>query len=998
MKNAKFLYCLPLTLLIAACGENPQDVGSCESFDWGWKFAKFGKHADCLAKAEPGVAISPATASSAEDHNPAKNAVDGDLTTRWCAAGAGTANLTFDLGKICDIAQSSIVWEEAADYGYAIEASSDGKTWEKVADKTNAKIAEKNSKDNFKISARFLKLSINPAQRRHWPSVYEWTLFDATGEKIVPVIETDGNAFAYEVAFDDSAWRSLDLPHDWGVESEFLSSEPNQTGSLPWNAVGWYRKEFTVPAEKQGKQFYLNFDGVMMMPKIYVNGKLAGEWKYGYSSFQIDITPFLKFGEKNIVAVRAENLPNSTRWYPGAGIYRHTYLVEKSPTHIGYNGVWVKTPEITTIESRNGKRFAGTAKIEVATEIETHGNDKNYSVENVISKDGNELARFAGTQFTLKNVELWDIENPALYTLTTLVRDGNGKLVDEQKTEFGIRKSEWKSDGFYLNDRRVQIKGVCQHHDLGPLGGAIHKRAIERQIEILQSFGVNAIRTSHNPPAPEFLALCDKMGVLVNAELFDCWKYLKEGKINGYNLFWNDWRERDVRNFVKRDRNHPSIICWSVGNEIEEQGAHDGAEIARDLVQRFKKYDPTRPTTVGSNDIRASKTEFGKQFDIFGFNYKPNNYNEFAKANPNMPFFGSETSSCVSSRGYFMFPRNDDYSHFWNRNFCDNNLEFHVGDYSIYSPGWAYSPDVEFGAQEDAPRSAGEFVWTGFDYLGEPTPWNLGRRPANDFRGASPEEIAKLEAEFKKIQAQGARSRSSYFGIVDLCGFWKERTYLYQSQWMPNVPMAHILPHWNWVGKREGKITPVMVYTSGDEAELFLNGKSLGKRKKNAGTPLTGKDLRGDMQERFRLVWRDVKFEAGTLEVVAYKNGKEWARDKVETTGVPAKAIASVDRTTIAADGRDLAYVTIRIQDAQDRNVPDANNMLHFKVEGDAAEIVGVCNGDPTDHLSMKGDKMPAFSGMAQVILRSRRGVAGTAILKIEGENITGTTVEIKTK
>ncbi len=989
-------YVLPEKTVFADAGV------SRETFDFGWKFAKFGKHEDCVSAFEPGTPEGVATATSQEAHNPAAFAVDGNEDTRWCASKRHAAALTVDLGRECEIHSTQVIWEREANYPYKISVSSDGENWTTAVNQMQKSVPAKTNTDVLNKTFRYAKIAVEPAGGA-WPSIREWTFFSGAGVAVRPVGKNGAEARkAFESEFDDSGWRALDLPHDWGVESRFLPSEPNQTGSLPWNAVGWYRKEWIVPAEDSGKKFYLDFDGVMMLPKVYVNGQLAGEWKYGYSSFRVDITPFLKFGAKNVIAVRAENLPNSTRWYPGAGIYRHVWLVKKNPIHIAYNGIFVRTPEISDIGIFDGKRRAGTAKVVAETAVDADGNAEaagtGIRVVSEIRRDGKVVASATNkagvpAEFALSDVELWDIENPVLYTLTTTVV-ADEKTVDRQETAFGVRKSEWKPSGYYLNDRRVQLQGVCQHHDLGPLGGAAHTRAMERQIEILKSFGVNAIRTSHNPPAPELLDLCDRMGILVDDELFDCWKYLKEGKANGYNLFWNDWRERDVRNFVTRDRNHPSVIAWSVGNEIEEQHKPDGPALAKDLVSRFKKYDPTRPITIGSNDIRASKNDFGKQFDVFGFNYKPNDYPEFAKNNPNMPFFGSETSSCVSSRGFYSFPAGDNYEPFWKRNFCDNLAACQVSDYGICATGWGYAPDVEFGALEDEPRCAGEFVWTGFDYLGEPTPWNLGRKPENDFRGASPEEIARLKAEFEEILKQGSPSRSSYFGIVDLCGFWKDRTYLYRSQWMPDVPTAHILPHWNWQGSREGKTTPVFVYTNGDSAELFLNGKSLGRRSKKSGARLTGKDLNGDMRERFRLTWMDVKYAPGTLEIVAYKNGKEWARDKVETTGVPTGFTADADCAAIRGDGRDLAYITVAVRDSRGRVVPTASNLFRFSVRGNA-EIVGVCNGDPTDHASLKGTEMKAFAGLAQVILRSMRNSAGTAELFIDGGELGKQTLKI---
>lgn len=874
--------------------------------------------------------------------------------------------------------------------------------------------------NTLKITSTFLAIALGaitllakPTQRKTFD--FDWKFAKFGGFEDCIASQDPGEAAA-KPNYSDSKWRKLDLPHDWGVESRFMPNLPNQTASLPWNAVGWYRKEFNLKPDADSR-YFIDFDGVMMTPQVYVNGQLAGEWKYGYNSFRVDVTKFLKSG-KNVVAVRAENKQNSTRWYPGAGIYRHTYFVESPSVHIAHWGVFVHTPEIRGIKKINDKKppkeiKASSAKVATETTVaNTRGNAIEAEVIQEIfpipsEKGAKALAQkstkikveanseaVAKTELILNSPKLWDILSPSRYTLQTTIRV-NGKPIDRSRTKFGVRKAEWKTDGFYLNDRRVQIKGVCQHHDLGPLGGAVHERAIERQVEILQSFGTNSIRTAHNPPAPELLEICDEKGILVDAELFDCWKYLKEGKANGYNLFWDAWRERDVRNFVVRDRNHPCVIAWSAGNEISEQGANDGKEIARDLVRLFKKYDSTRPITVGCNDLSASWNGFGKEFDVYGFNYKPNNYKDFAKKNK-QPFVASETASCLSTRGFYSFPENDkDFEPFWKRNFCDNLAICQVSDYGLYAPGWSYAPDVEFGALEDEPNCAGEYVWTGFDYLGEPTPWNLGRKPENDFRGVPEKELKKMKEEMDRLKRQGSPARSSYFGIVDLCGFWKDRAWIYKSHWMPDVPTAHILPHWNWKGVRDGKITPVMVYTSGDSAELFLNGKSLGKRKKKDGAPLSGKDMNGDLRERFRLVWMNVKYEPGTLKVVAYKNGRKWAEDVVETTDAPAQIEATVDRDTIAGDGRDLAYVTILITDKKGRKVPTADNRLKFSVSGNA-ELVGVCNGLQTDHDSMKGDTIKAHAGMAQAILRSKRDSGGKATLKISGEKLPSKSIEIK--
>ncbi|MGN0835023.1 MAG: sugar-binding domain-containing protein, partial [Candidatus Spyradosoma sp.] len=488
-----------------------------ETFDFGWKFAKFGRHADCLSAVEPGKEIFPGKATSQEAHNPAGNAFDGNDATRWCAANASPAALEVDFGREIDAATTEILWEQNAVYRHKIFVSGDGKNWTLAADNSAKAAPAKKDASRLGKKFRFAKVEVAPGGGA-WASIFEWRFFDAAGTRILPEAKREGEP-PFDVAFDDAKWRALDLPHDWGVESRFLPQLPNQTASLPWDAVGWYRKRFDVPASKAGKKFFLDFDGVMMMPKVYVNGQLAGEWKYGYSSFRVDITPFLKFGEENVVAVRAENLPNSTRWYPGAGIYRHVWLVEKNPVHIAYNGVRVTTPEISDIETRDGKFFAKTAKALAETAVEGASGNA-IRVRSEILKDGATLASAESAadvpaELALADVELWDVENPALLTLATSVFVDD-LLVDRQETVFGVRRAEWKPEGFFLNGRRVQIKGVCQHHDLGPLGGAAHTRAMERQLEILKSFGTNSVRTSHNPPAPELLDLCDRMGILVD--------------------------------------------------------------------------------------------------------------------------------------------------------------------------------------------------------------------------------------------------------------------------------------------------------------------------------------------------------------------------------------------------------------------------------------------------------------------------------------------------
>lgn len=792
--------------------------------------------------------------------------------------------------------------------------------------------------------------------------------------------------------FNDSTWRKLDLPHDWGMDTPFVKSEPNETGKLLWNGVGWYRKEFEVDAKSKGNRLYLDFDGVMMEPKVYVNGKFAGEWAYGYNGFRVDITDFVKFGEKNLVAVRAQNLPESTRWYPGAGIYRHVWITESNPVHIAHWGVFVHTPQIDGVKPKGKGFVASSAQVMTETTI-TNTTNQTAPIKVLqevllngrpVAKGASAVGRLAAGQketvkvpLVVRNPMLWDINQPALYTLRTRVVSGR-TMIDLKETTFGIRKIEWKLDGFYLNERKVKIQGVCMHHDLGALGTAVHQKGYERQIKILQSFGTNAIRGSHNPMAPEMMEAADRAGMLFAPELFDIWKFQKYGKYNGYHKYWEKWHEKDLINFVHRDRNHPSVICWFAGNEITEQGkGADGIAVAKRLLDLFHREDPTRLVTIGCNDAGAANNGFGDVFDIYGFNYKPWMYKGYV--NKKKPFWASETSSCVSSRGKYFFP---EAAKFWDKG--AGHHQFHVSSYDLYAPGWAYRPDIEFAAQDDCPEVAGEFVWTGFDYIGEPTPYNQDSSQENNFVNLPKAERERMMAMMKEMGAR-APSRSSYFGIVDLCGFWKDRTYSYQAQWMPHVPMVHILPHWNWVpvhvGKgteRIGKVTPIHVYTSGDSAELFINGKSMGKKSKGKGE-----------RDRYRLCWEDVKFEPGRVEVVAYKDGKEWAKDRVETTGLANRIKLEADRQKILGDGRDLSYITISLHDNKGRFVPTATgNLLKIKVTG-PIEIAGVCNGDQTDHNAFKGtDEILAFSGMAQVVLRSKRGEKGNATITITSEGL----------
>ena len=753
--------------------------------------------------------------------------------------------------------------------------------------------------------------------------------------------------------FDDGAWRVLDLPHDWGVEGPFRGDLPNETGKLPWAGIGWYRK--VLPKQEPGKRVYLDFDGAMSHPKVFVNGQLAGEWAYGYASFRVELTPHLKTDGPNVIAVRLDNPPDSSRWYPGGGLYRHVWLVTGGPVHLAHHGVFVHTPEVSVER----------ATVAIETTLEGGTGEVRHEVlwkGKVVGKAEGERATL-----TLTRPQLWSVEKPQLYQLRTSVLV-QGKVVDTQLTTFGIRKVEWSgATGFLLNGQRVMLNGVCNHHDLGVLGGAVHERAIERQLEILKEMGCNAIRTSHNPPAPELLEWCDKMGFLVIDEAFDCWRRAK--KPNDYHRDFDAWHERDIVSFVRRDRNHPCVIAWSSGNEIPEQGSASGAALSRSLTDLFHREDPTRLVAAGCNHPAGWMNGFAQSLDIFGYNYKPHLYGEYHARFPSQPLFGSETASCVSSYGEYFFPVEQDKA--------KGFFNFQVSSYDLYAPSWAMKPDIEWQGLDKNPSVAGEFVWTGFDYLGEPTPYNSDQTNALNF--SDPKERQRAMALFEKL-GNHSPSRSSYFGIVDLCGFKKDRFFLYQARWRPELPLAHLLPHWSWPG-REGQVTPVHLYTSGDEAELFLNGTSLGRKKR---APLT-----------YRLVWGDVLYAPGELKAVAYKNGKPWAEAVRRTTGPAVAVRLEADRKKLTG-GRDLSFVTATVVDAKGEQVFLADSLLTFTLLGNAAELAAVGNGDATNPRSFQGTQYPAFHGLALAVVRAHHESKGEVTLRVDAPGLKGASVTLR--
>lgn len=801
--------------------------------------------------------------------------------------------------------------------------------------------------------------------------------FNASNEAAVSDKEPAGLEMPLIV---DNSWRTVDLPHDWAIEGPFNDTLENGTGLLPWKGIGWYRKHFTVNEDDKDYRFYIDIDGAMAYAQIWLNGKYVGEWPYGYSSFRLDLTPYIKIGGENLIAVRLDTKKWDSRWYPGAGIYRNVWLVKTHPVHIAYNGVFCTTPEI--------KKEKGT--VSVSAEVESHLNGTTQaSVKAAIYKLNEKLepaaapvAEFQSNMamltamgkhtfrldLTVKDPILWDISDPELYRAVVTVSQGP-EVVDRYETNFGFRTLNFTPrDGFLLNGKKVEIKGVCNHHDLGALGAAFNIRAAERQLEILKEMGCNAIRTSHNPPAPELLDLCDKMGFLVEDEAFDAW--ISPKKRNDYNKIFYAWHVEDLKGMVRRDRNHPSVILWSIGNEVPDQNNPALAESMRTIV---KSEDNTRPVTSGCDHDYSGTDGFQKSLDVFGINYRLHRYEAFFafEDNKNLPFHSSESASTVSSRGEYFFPvvQGD----------LDNNLPgkgiFQISSYDLASPGWGSTPDQQWTLQDKFPAVFGEFVWTGFDYLGEPSPYY------GDLTGLTPESRRYKEIKHM-LDEQGVTevpSRSSYFGILDLAGFKKDRFYLYQSKWRPELPMAHILPHWNWP-ERKGLVTPVFVYTSGDEAELFLNGKSLGRKKKG--------------QFEYRLRWDDVVYQPGELKVVAYKNGAKWAEDSMKTTGKASQLSMSADRPAVTADGKDLIYVTVWIEDKNNLLVPRSNNQLNFSMEG-KGKIVATDNGNAASHESFQSSTKKAYNGMCLVIVAAEKGATGTITLHGESKGLKGTSVKI---
>ncbi len=791
-----------------------------------------------------------------------------------------------------------------------------------------------------------------------------------------------GSDVAYVQAnFDDSAWAAVTLPHDWAIAGPFLT-EGNHggMGRLPSWGIGWYRRKLDLPAADAGKSLFLEIDGAMSYATVWLNGRLVGGWPYGYSSWRVDLTPYAVPGGVNQLAIRLDNPPASSRWYPGGGLYRNVWLTKTSPVHVGQWGTFVRTPQVSAqfatvdLQVSLDNQTAATAAVTVGTlihELDAAGRKTGGPVARIESREVSVPA--AGStlidgQVMLANPRLWGpppAQTPHRYVAVTTVTQG-GQVLDTYETRFGIRAVRFDPEkGVHVNGRPVRLQGVNQHHDLGALGAAFNVRAAERQLEMLRDLGCNAIRVSHNPPAPELLELTDRMGFLVIDESFDVWERKKTPL--DFHLIFPDWAEADMRALVRRDRNHPSVVLWSIGNEVGEQYTDAaGAAVARRLHDIVREEDPTRPTTTAMNWAKADMP-LPAEVDVINLNYQgegirqepefagtdrirtPPQYPAFRAKFPAKVVISSETASAFSSRGVYLFPVSPMVSAPVRDGRGGDSTIQQVSAYELHAVDFGSTADKVFGSLDRHPYVAGEFVWTGWDYLGEPTPYYS--------------------------------ARSSYCGIIDLAGFKKDRFFLYQARWRPDHPMAHILPHWTWP-ERVGQVTPVHVFTSGDEAELLLNGRSLGRKKK------------GPFE--YRLRWDEVVYEPGTLEVVAYRQGAEWARDTVRTAGTAAALALQPDRASITADGRDLAFVTVRVTDAAGLTAPRADQALQFKLEG-PGEIVATDNGDPTSFEPFQAPARKAFSGLCLVIVRGQPGRPGPLRLTATGEGLASGAVVITT-
>ncbi|HRV89578.1 MAG TPA: glycoside hydrolase family 2 TIM barrel-domain containing protein [Prolixibacteraceae bacterium] len=764
---------------------------------------------------------------------------------------------------------------------------------------------------------------------------------------------------AMEPGFSDDSWQAVTVPHDWAIYGPFDAhndlqkmaitqdgqqealAHAGRTGGLPFIGVGWYRLRFTVPEFSPGMRASLLFDGAMSNARVYVNGREAGFWPYGYNSFHFDVTDLLLPGEENLLAVRLENFPESSRWYPGAGLYRNVHLRVTSGLHIPVWGTQVTTPVVredfarvvvrTTVEKPAGMESSSVALV---TEIRDAQGRRVASAKSGLTRFDEGVIE---QHMVVEQPALWDTDHPHLYTAVSRLYAGEA-LSHEYTTRFGIRTLEViPGKGFFLNGRRTQFKGVCNHHDLGPLGAAVNEAAIRRQVRMMKEMGVNAIRTSHNMPAPELVRACDEMGMMVMAETFDEWKSPKMR--NGYHIYFDEWAEKDLTNLVRHYRNNPSVVMWCIGNEVPDQGSVNGPKIARFLQDICHREDPTRPVTQGMDHVDVvAANNFAAVMDVAGFNYRSHRYRDAFKRLPQEIVLGAETASTVSSRGVYKLPAV--------RRSMAKYEDHQSSSYDLEHCDWSDLPEDNFIQHDDLEYCIGEFVWTGFDYLGEPTPYYT------DWP-----------------------SHSSLFGIVDLAGIPKDRYYLYRSHWNDKVSTLHILPHWNWQG-HEGEVVPVMVYTSYPSAELFINGKSQGRRTKDRSVTLEGSDNKAsqeafDRQKRYRLMWMETRYEPGTVRVVAYDaQGKEAEVKEMHTAGKPHHIALSADRSVLGADGRDIAFINVRVVDKEGNLCPHDSREISFTVEG-AGQYKAAANGNSICLTPFQSPVMPLFSGQLSALVQA---------------------------
>lgn len=847
-----------------------------------------------------------------------------------------------------------------------VAQSADGKD----ADARPDAAAKVTAKDGARVLKPWILPTANPLIR------------DPAKRHVRPAGNPGGDVSFVQAGFDDSGWQRVTLPHDWAIAGPFLNDGPyGGMGRLQTWGPAWYRRTLDIPARDAGRSIFLDVDGATSYATVWLNGQLVGGWPYGYNGWRVDLTPYVKPGRANQLAIRLDNPPESARWYPGAGLYRNVWLVKADPVHVAHWGTRVTTPQVSgesatialelSIDNDSPRDSDVTAHTDVF-ELDANGERRGSAVARIehgrarIPK--NSSATLAAST-TLASPRLWGpppTQQPNRYVAVTTVSRG-GRAIDRVEARFGIRTVRFDADeGLFVNGERITIRGVNNHHDLGALGAAFNVRAAQRQLEILRDMGANAVRMAHNPPAPELLELTDRMGFLVVDEVFDSWERKKTPL--DFHLVFPDWHEADLRAMLRRDRNHPSIVLWGVGNEVGEQYTGEaGATIARTLHAIVREEDPTRPSINAMNWAKPDMP-LPRELDVVGLNYQgegirqepefegtdrirtPPQYDAFHAALPGKAIVSTETASALSSRGVYLFPVTGKSSAPVRDGSGGDSKIRHVSAYELHAVDFGSSADRVFASLDRHPFVAGEFVWTGFDYLGEPTPYY--------------------------------DSRSSYSGIVDLAGFPKDRYYLYQSRWRPDLPMAHLLPHWTWPG-REGQATPVHVFTSGDEAELFVNGVSQGRKKK---APF-----------EYRLRWDDVVYQPGELRVQAYKDGKPWASASTRTAEASVRIEAVADRRVIANDRRDLSFVTVRVVDRNGIAVPNAGNRIRFTLEG-PGEIVATDNGDPTDMEAFGSHERRLFSGLALAIVRAVPGSSGTITLHADGDALQGTSITLESR